>query len=170
VGVINADVGLNLPDFRAAERVFQLLCQVSGRAGRGIIPGKSIIQTFNPDHYAIKCAAKHDYKSFFYLENKYRRQFGYPPYNKMVRLVYSHRDLNTSRHVAESMAATFNNIKESKGAVDLKIIGPLPPYYAKLRGRYQMQIILLGQDIHSILKDMYFPKGWILDVDPVGVL
>jgi len=170
VGVINADIGLNLPDFRSSERTFQLLCQVSGRAGRGILPGRSIIQTFNPEHYAIKYAAGHDYAGFYEKEMKYRRDFGYPPLTRMVRLVFTHTNLDKCRTEAERMVKIINARRERRGAGEMKIIGPSPTFHIRLRGKYQMQIILLGYDSSTVLKDMTFPTGWILDVDPVGMV
>ncbi|MDD5313319.1 MAG: primosomal protein N' [Dehalococcoidia bacterium] len=170
VGVINADIGLNLPDFRSSERTFQLLCQVSGRAGRGILPGRSIIQTFNPEHYAIKYAAGHDYTGFYENEMKYRRNFGYPPLTAMVRLVFTHTNMDKCRTETGKMVNIIGARRERQGAGELKIIGPSPTFHMRLRGKYQMQIILLGHDISTVLKDMAFPAGWVLDVDPVGVV
>ena len=94
VGVVNADTSLNLPDFRAAERTFQLLSQVAGRAGRGFKSGKVIIQTYSPEHYAIKAAAKHDYKLFYEQEIAYRRQLNNPPFSRLVSLIFTHTNSN----------------------------------------------------------------------------
>ena len=100
VGAILADVGLNIPDFRSAERSFQLLCQVSGRAGRGDEKGKVIIQTYQPDHYSIVSASLQDYQRFFDIESQYRKKFVYPPYSKIIKLFYQ----NTSDAFAEREA------------------------------------------------------------------
>lgn len=172
VGVINADVGLNIPDVRSAERTFQLLCQVSGRAGRGYIPGEAIIQTYNPTHYAIKYAARQDYFGFYSEEIKYRRSLGYPPFGQIVRLLYSHSNFEKCRTIAEKMRADIINIKERKGIADLKIIGPYPAHVTRLRGKFQMQIILLSQSIDrsKILEDVKYSAGWIVDVDPVSMV
>ncbi|MDH4368149.1 MAG: primosomal protein N', partial [Dehalococcoidia bacterium] len=102
-GVINADTGLNFPDFRSGERTFQLLCQVAGRAGRGVKAGKVIIQTYSPDNYIIEAAAKHDYLGFYYKEIEYRRRYDYPPFSQLVRLVYSHANEESCRREAEKV-------------------------------------------------------------------
>ena len=109
VGVINADIGINLPDFRAGERTFQLLCQVDGRAGRGMFAGKAIVQTFNPDYYAIKFAAQHDYLGFYTTEIQYRRTFGYPPFSDMIRLVYSHTNEVKCKEEADRVHKLLKN-------------------------------------------------------------
>jgi primosomal protein N' (replication factor Y) (superfamily II helicase) len=170
VGVINADIGLNLPDFRAGERTFQLLCQVAGRAGRGIFAGTAIVQTFNPDYYAIKYAAQHDYLGFYRTEIQYRRSYGYPPLNDMVRLVYSNSNDLKCQQEAERVHKTLKNEIAARGLNQSKLIGPMTGYITRLRGRYQMQIILLGRDLISIINNVYLPRGWMLDVDPVGMI
>lgn len=170
VGAVNADIGLNLPDFRSGERTFQLLCQVAGRAGRGTFAGKAVIQTFNPDYYAIKFAARHDYAGFYNSEIKYRRSYGYPPFSDMIRLVYSHINEEKCKAEADRMHTLIKTEIDSKGLPGFKLIGPVSTYIARLRGKYQIQIILLGKDLQDILSAMYFPKGWILDVDPLGMI
>jgi primosomal protein N' (replication factor Y) len=170
VGAVNADIGLNLPDFRAGERTFQLLCQVAGRAGRGTFAGRAVIQTYNPDYYAIKFAAMHDYAGFYESEIKYRRSYGYPPFNDMARLVYSNSNEEKCRKEAERAAGLLKTSIEARGLPGTRLIGPTNSYIARLRGKYQMQVIALGSDLQSILNSMNFPKGWILDVDPVGVI
>ncbi|MCX6002054.1 MAG: primosomal protein N' [Chloroflexi bacterium] len=170
VGVINADTGLNLPDFRSAERTFQLLCQVAGRAGRAHVPGRAVIQTFNPGYYAIKCAARHDYPGFYKQEIKYRAAFGYPPYNNIVRLTVSHRSQESCKRQARSMANTLKQQIAIQGLPGLRLIGPAPAHLSRLRGKYQMQIIVVGQQLQGLLKGINYPAGWIVDVDPVGML
>ncbi len=170
VGVVNADTGLNLPDFRSGERTFQLLCQVSGRAGRGIVAGKAIIQTYNPAYYAIGFAARHDYAGFYESELNYRREFGYPPFSRMARLVYSHSNQDKCRTEAERVALKIQLMIEEQGIDGFKLIGPAPAFVARLRGKYQIQFIILGGNVQNILDKMDFPAGWIIDVDPVGML
>ena len=169
-GVISADTGLNIPDFRAGERTFQLLCQVAGRAGRGLVAGKVIIQTFSPEHYAIKAASKHDYHAFYTKEIEYRQQFDYPPFTKLVRLVFSHINAVSCRKEAERMSELITTEKNRRGLFDLRLIGPAPTFVSRLRGRYQWQIILCGTAPVDILRDMAIPRGWVVDVDPVGVV
>jgi len=170
VGVINADTGLNLPDFRSAERTFQLLCQVAGRAGRAYVPGQALIQSFNPGYYAIKYAARHDYPGFYKQEIKYRAAFGYPPYNSIIRLIVSNLSEEKCSRQARLMANVLKQQIAVQGLAGLRLIGPAPAYLSRLRGRYQMQIIILGQQLQGLLKDIHFPAGWIVDVDPVGML
>jgi primosomal protein N' (replication factor Y) len=170
VGVINADIGLSIPDFRAAERTFQLLCQVSGRAGRGLLSGRSIIQTFNPSHYAIKHAAAQDYAGFYQSEINYRNAFGYPPFSQMVRMVYNHSSSERCWKEAESMADKIKVKLLEKGVTGTKIVGPTSGYVARLRGQYQVQIILFGHNLTDTLKGINIIKGWTLDVDPLGVV
>jgi primosomal protein N' (replication factor Y) len=170
VGIVSADTNLNLPDFRSGERTFQLLCQVEGRAGRGIFSGRAIVQTYNPDYYAVKYAARHDYAGFYDSEIHYRREFGYPPFNRMARMVFSHSSESRCFEEAERRAALMGQRIAEKGLAGIKMIGPAPAYVTKLRGRYQVQIILLGRELHSLLRDVDLPEGWILDVDPLGML
>jgi len=170
VGIVNADTGLNLPDFRASERTFQLLCQVEGRAGRGLVPGHAVIQTYNPENYAIKYAALHDYAGFYQHEIEYRRSFGYPPFSRMARMVYSHYREEKCRGEAERVAGLVRTKIAETGEAGFKLIGPAPAFIARLRRRFQMQLIIVGQEVQDIIKDMELPNGWILDVDPVGMV
>jgi primosomal protein N' (replication factor Y) len=170
VGVISADTSLNLPDFRSGERTFQLLCQVAGRAGRGITTGCAVIQTFYPGYYAIKFAAVHDYKGFYESEIKYRRDFGYPPFNSMARLVYTNAKQDRCHHEVERIASVVRQQIAARGLVGLKLIGPAPAYITRLRGKFQVQLIILGQELQNLLRTVDFPAGWVLDVDPVGMI
>ena len=171
VGIVSADTSLNLPDFRSGERNFQLLCQVEGRAGRGIYTGRAGAGlTYNPAYYAIKFAAQHDYSGFYASEIRYRREFGYPPFNRMVRLVFSHSSESKCLEEADRRAGVIRQEIVAKGLSGIKIIGPAPAYISKLRGRFQVQIILLGSELHNLLQGINLPAGWVLDVDPVGML
>jgi primosomal protein N' (replication factor Y) len=170
VGAVNADIGLNLPDFRSGERTFQLLCQVAGRAGRGKFAGSAVIQTYNPGYYAIKFAARHDYAGFYDSEIKYRRSYGYPPFNDMIRLVYSHANEDKCRAEADRVHKLIKTVIDSRGLPGYKLIGPVATHIARLRGQYQIQIILLGKGLQDILSAMNFPRGWVLDVDPLGMI
>lgn len=169
-GIISADTGLNLPDFRAGERTFQLLCQVAGRAGRGFKAGKVIIQTYSPENYAIQSAAKHDYVGFYNQEIAYRRQYNYPPFSHFIRLVYYHTNNDLCRREAERVRDTILNEQERKGITNLSLIGPIPAFAARVRGRYRWQLILRGSDPAQVLSGITLPQGWTLDVDPVGVI
>ncbi|MBM3154494.1 MAG: primosomal protein N' [Chloroflexi bacterium] len=169
-GVVSADTGLNIPDFRAGERTFQLLCQVAGRAGRGLVAGKVIIQTYSPGHYAIRAAANHDYEAFYAQEIEYRRQLAYPPFSRLVRLLFRHTNAGVCQREAEKMCRAIINEKNRRGIPDLRVIGPSPAFVSRLRGHYQWQILVCGTAPVEILSDMAFPQGWILDIDPVGVV
>jgi len=169
-GIISADIGLNLPDFRAGERTFQLLCQVAGRAGRGLKSGQVIIQTYSPENYAIQAAAKHDYEGFYSQEIDYRRQCNYPPFSHFARLVYSYTNNDLCRREAEKMSQIIIIEKRRRGLTDLSLLGPVPAFAAKVRGKYRWQLILRGSNPTRILEEVTLPRGWIVDVDPVGTI
>jgi primosomal protein N' (replication factor Y) len=168
-GVINADTGLNLPDFRSSERTFQLLCQVAGRAGRGIKAGRVIIQTYSPDNYIIQTAAKHDYAAFYHKEIAYRRRYDYPPFVQLIRLVYTHTSEEACRREAQRVYRQILDEKAKEGAVDFSMIGPVPAFASRARGKYRWQLFLRGSDSSHMLSRAVLPQGWRIDVDPVGV-
>jgi primosomal protein N' (replication factor Y) len=169
VGVISADTALYLPDYRAGERTFQLLTQVAGRAGRSQRGGQVIVQTYNPDHYAIRSAAEHDYAGFCRQELAYRRQLGYPPFSRLVALRFSDRDPYRCRAEAERLGRWLTaEIRRLGLAADL--IGPAPCFFSRARGRHRWQILVRGPDPTSLLSDVALPWGWRIDVDPVNLL
>jgi len=168
-GIINADTGLNFPDFRSSERTFQLLCQVAGRAGRGIKAGKVIVQTYSPDNYIIEAAAKHDYLGFYCQEIDYRRRYNYPPFSQLIRLVYSHTDEESCRREAERVHRLVLDEKTKKGMIDFNVIGPVPAFAFRARSRYRWQLFLRGPDSSRVLSQLALPRGWTIDVDPVGI-
>ena len=169
VGVVSADTSLNLPDFRAGERTFQLLSQVLGRAGRGALGGQVIIQTYSPEHYAIRTAAKHDYALFYEKEISYRRQLHNPPFTRLACLVYSHTNDTLCQREAEKMKRRLIEEIDSKGIDDLSLIGPAPAFIHKLRGRFRWQLILRGAEPSAFLSPIPIPQGWTVDIDPVGL-
>jgi primosomal protein N' (replication factor Y) len=169
-GLVNADIGLIVPDFRACERTFQLLCQVAGRAGRGFWPGRVIVQTYCPNHYAIQLASKHDYATFYKKELAYRRQFNYPPFSKMIRMVFNHSNANRCRDEAKRMAFLLTSESKRLGMADMTVMGPTPAPVQRLRGRYRWQIVLRGIKPKDLLDMVTVPSGWSVDVDPIGVL
>jgi primosomal protein N' (replication factor Y) len=152
VGVVLADVGLNLPDFRAAERTFQVLTQVAGRAGRSPLGGQVILQTFQPDHYAIQAAAQHNEPAFFERELAERRKLGYPPFSSLVRLEYRHADPGQAEAAARSLAGRLENLMQSAGRRATQMIGPAPCFFEKVNGLYRWQIVLRGPDPVSLLR------------------
>lgn len=168
VGVVNADVGLYLPDFRAGERVFQLLTQVAGRPGRQG-GGQTIVQTYSPDHYVIKAASRHDYRGFFEQEIAYRRERRYPPFSVLARLLYPHRNESAAIRAATHLHEALTKARSVSGlAVD--ILGPAPAYFRRVRGRYRWQLVLRGDDVVEFLNQQTLPQGWIADVDPLTLL
>ncbi len=169
VGVINADTSLNLPDFRAGERTFQLLSQVAGRAGRGIAGGKVIIQTYSPEHYAVQAAAKQDYTLFYDREITYRRQLHMPPFTRLAYLIYSHTNDATCRREAERIGCLLIEERDARGIADLNVIGPAPAFIHRLRGRFRWQLTLRGSELAAFLSGIPVPRGWTIDIDPVGL-
>jgi primosomal protein N' (replication factor Y) len=178
VGVISADTALNLPDFRASERTFQLLAQVAGRAGRGPRGGQVIVQTYTPEHYAIQAASKHDYATFYAQERAFRHQLGYPPFARLARLLYSDPDAVRCRRQAEELANTMREAIQKTHLGQLSLIGPAPCFLSRLRGRWRWQIILRAthpdrsqdDELHVLLRSLSLPPGWRLDVDPLNIL
>jgi primosomal protein N' (replication factor Y) len=170
VGVLSADTSLRLPDFRAGERTFQLLTQVAGRAGRSILGGKVIVQTYSPEHYCIQAASRHDYESFYEQEMEFRRQQGYPPYARMVRLVFVHRDPERCEEETGRMRRALEHEIARLGLPGLDLIGPAPAYLSRLRGSYRWHLIVRGHEPHALLERMTFGPGWRVDVDPVNML
>jgi primosomal protein N' (replication factor Y) len=168
VGVVSADTGLNLPDFRAGERSFQLLSQVAGRAGRGILGGRVIIQTFYPRHYAIQAALTHSYISFYNKEITYRRQLHNPPFSRIVRLIYSHTNDALCQREAERMKRLLAAEMDAAGTGDISLIGPAPAFIQRLRGRFRWQLILRGINVSTFLSRVDIPLGWAVDIDPIG--
>jgi primosomal protein N' (replication factor Y) len=178
VGVISADATLNLPDFRSGERTFQLVSQVMGRAGRGDAPGKVLIQTLNPEHYAISRAATHDFAGFYAEELEFRRDAGYPPFVHLASLILSGNVAEAVEQGAAAAAVALVAIKkELKSRVE--ILGPVVAPLGKIRGRFRRQILLksVGRtDLHRLLAA--FRGGFKLpsvvrlaiDIDPVDML
>lgn len=169
VGVVSADISLNLPDFRAGERTFQLLSQVAGRAGRGTLGGQVVIQTYSPEHYAIQAAARHDYVLFYDQEIAYRRQLHNPPFTRLVCLVYSHVDDTLCQREVERMERLLIEEVNLRGVADISLIGPAPAFIHRLRGRFRWQIILRGSEPVAFVSQIPIPSGWTVDVDPVGL-
>ena len=170
VGVILADVGLFVPDFRSGERSFGLLCQVAGRAGRGADPGKVVIQTYRPSHYAIVAAADQDYASLFQREINDRYEMGNPPYNRLVHLVWQDTNDSVCQRRASIMARQFRQKASVEGLSDVQVIGPAPGIPARLKGKHRWHILLRGRNLHRFLEGIEFPPGCTVDIDPVHIL
>ena len=169
IGVLCADIGLFLPDFRSGERAFQLLCQVAGRTGRGPLGGQVIIQTYSPHHYAVAAAAAQDYKSFYRSESTYRQEQELPPYGRLIHLGYTHTNQSLCQKEALRWGGALRRQRDAWGLTNVDILGPAPAYPPRLRGRYRWHIILRGQDPRSLLDKTPIPQGWTVDVDPASV-
>jgi primosomal protein N' (replication factor Y) len=170
VGVINADVGLYLPDFRAAERSFQLLTQVAGRAGRSLLGGQVIVQSYRPEHYAIQAARRHDYLDFSRQELSFRRELGYPPFRRLARLIFVHKDRERAKAEAEALARGLRFAIHERGASSVDLIGPAPCFFGREQGKYRWHLILRAVDPAAFLRTFEVPPGWRVDVDPVSLL
>jgi primosomal protein N' (replication factor Y) len=172
VGVISADIGLHIPDFRSGERTFQLLTQVAGRAGRALAvggdpTGEVVVQTYTPDNYAIVAASRHDYAEFFAAESEIRRESGYPPFTRLARLV--HMDSNHDRGLrsAERMAHGLREEASRRGLPGVEVLGPAPPFVPKWHGRFRWQVTVRAADPGELLEPVKLPANWTLDIDPV---
>jgi len=178
VGVINSDTALHLPDFRAAERTFQLVTQVAGRIGRGDRGGRVLVQTFSPDHPAIQAAVRHDYESFARFELPNREAFGYPPMGSMIRIIVRGIVEAQTEQFAELIGQRLNEQLLDAGDT-CRVLGPGPAPIAKIKDRYRYHLLLAGPDGERLRKavslataDVKAPEDvqWVVDVDPVDML
>jgi primosomal protein N' (replication factor Y) len=167
---VDADVGLNLPDYHAHERAFQLLSQVAGRAGRRDKAGQVFFQTYDPEAAPIACAAAQDYRAFYEHELAHRRRAGYPPFSRLVRLVHRHRNREHGLKEASRVAQELRLKRDAAGRAEPDILGPQPAYITRLRGEYRWQILMRGRNPSALAAEMRFGEGWTVDVDPAGLL
>jgi primosomal protein N' (replication factor Y) len=173
VGIVSADTMLNIPDFRASERTFQLLAQASGRTGRGPKGGRVIIQSFNPAQYSIICAATHDYEKFASKELEYRKQLFYPPYSKLLMILFRGSKLEA---VKERSLIVAERLKDfAKSSEGLHVLGPAPAAITKIKNKFRWHIIAKAPDnetlqkmLEDVKKELKPSKGVqaIVDVDP----
>lgn len=170
IGVVNADGQLHLPDFRSGERTFQLLMQVAGRAGRRTGGSRVIFQSYSPYHYAIQAAAEHDYESFADEELAFRRLHDYPPFSRLVRLLYRHQDAVECETAARELADDLTMDAERSGLRGVELLGPTPAFVARIRGYYQWQIVLRGPDARQLVAGAGIAPGWLIDVDPISMI
>jgi primosomal protein N' (replication factor Y) len=192
VGVVLADQSLNLPDFRSAERTFQLLTQVAGRAGRGDRPGRVIIQTYSPHHYSIRAACDQDYARFIRRELELRRELDYPPYSRMVLVRIEGLDPHSVEKIAEKAATELSRASrpssgqptgkglDAKNSVQL--MGPAPAPIERIKGRYRWQLIVKSSALGEIRRRLSTARSrlsetakdagvhLIFDIDPVSML
>ncbi len=170
VGVVAADIGLFLPDFRASERTFQLLTQVSGRAGRSALGGEVIVQTYHPEHYAILAASNHDYEGFYREEMAFRRQQMYPPLRRLARLVFYHSQRAKAQAEAQAAADHLHAEIARRGLADTDLIGPAPCFFARQRSEWRWQVVVRSPDPTSLLRGAGLGWDARVDVDPVELL
>ena len=168
VGVALADIGLHAPDFNAAERAFQVLVQVAGRAGRGPEPGHVVIQTYAPEHYAIQAAADQDYEAFYEREMAVRHALNAPPFTRLTRLLFANTNEATARREAQRLAAALRREARALGMRHTDVIGPAPAYPPRLRGLWRWRLIVRGADPHRLIDAVPLPTNWNVDVDPVS--
>jgi primosomal protein N' (replication factor Y) len=175
VGVISADVGLGLADFRASERTFQLLTQVAGRAGRGERSGQAIVQTLYPDHYSIQLACRQDYPAFFAREVAYRRSMRYPPFVALINGVVRGRSFEDAMQLAREIV---RRLEPATAAGSFTVLGPAPAPLGRLRGEHRVQFFLKGtrrgemrQALVQVIAGMPETRRRVtVDVDPLSVL
>ena len=178
VGVINADTALHFPDFRAAERTFQLVTQVAGRTGRGERGGRVLVQTFSPDHPAIVAAMQHDYHRFAAVEIPIRQEHGYPPFCHMARIILRAESETITEQFGEQIADRLRAESERREA-NVRVLGPAPAPLSKLRGRFRFHLLLLcaqpralHDTVQAAINDLKTPDEvqWVVDVDPSDML
>jgi primosomal protein N' (replication factor Y) (superfamily II helicase) len=167
VGVVNADTALHFPDYRSSERTFSLLTQVAGRAGRGTRASQVFIQSYTPEHAAIRHARYHDYRGFYQEERAIRQQYRFPPFAELIVATYGHRDEaraeREARSAAEHMSARIALLKLG----GIEVLGPSPAFLYRLKDEFRFEVTLKGADLHRVAEALPRGRGWSLDVDPM---
>ncbi len=168
VGIVSADVALNLPDERAAERTYQFLAQAVGRAGRGERAGRAVIQTYQPDHPAVTAVAGSRPDAFYDAELALRRRFGSPPFGRLIKLTVALPDRDAAEAAGLALADRLRAAAASRGS-DVTVAGPAPAFIARRADRWRFHVVLRGTEPRTILAD---PPGspWSIDVDPESLL
>jgi primosomal protein N' (replication factor Y) len=178
VGVVSVDAGLALADFRAAERTFQLITQVAGRAGRGELPGRVLIQTYHPYHYALRHACAQDYEGFYTEEMRYRQNHSYPPFVALASILVRGQDLNRVREDAHTVRRALDR---ANGDRRLRILGPAPAPLARLKGEHRFQLLLKSRtrkrlrevvdvSMRQLVSDGLNLRSINLEIDPVSMM
>lgn len=173
VGIISADSSLNMPDFRAAERCFMLITQTAGRAGRGTVRGKVVVQSYSPEHYAVLCGIRQDYESFYREELHMRKQLFYPPYSQLIKLVVQHKKEENAFDEALELVAAFKK-KFSKNSSHM-IIGPAPAMIANFRGVYRVNLLIKTKDL-TVMREflrgqqVHLRTNIMVDINPLSVM
>jgi primosomal protein N' (replication factor Y) len=159
-----------LPDYRAGERTFQLLTQVAGRAGRGALGGRVVLQSYLPEHYAIQAAAGHDYETFYRQEIAYRQDQLFPPFRRLVRIVFQYPTSDRAKFEAEKAKTRLEQRIENGQFTASEIIGPTPCFFAKRNNLYRWHIVLRTSNPAALLSGIDMPDEWLVDIDPVDML
>jgi primosomal protein N' (replication factor Y) len=178
VGVISVDAGLSLPDFRAAERTFQLLTQVAGRAGRGDRPGRVVIQTYHPEHYSLVCAKAQDYDEFYRREISFRRDMQYPPFVALINICVHEKELDRANNTATDLA---RELREAGRDSTVRILGPAPAPVARIKGEHRIQILIKARSrkrarevldfaMSRVLERGVNPRSVAIEVDPISLM
>ena len=167
VGVVNADTSLHFPDYRSSERTFSLLTQVAGRAGRGSAASQVFIQTYTPDHPAVRHARYHDYRGFFREERAIRSQYRFPPYAELIVATYGHRDEARAEREAKAAAEHLSATIALLNLGDIEVLGPSPAFVYRLKDEFRFEVTLKGTDLHRVADGLPRGRGWSLDVDPM---
>ncbi len=178
VGVVSVDAGLALPDFRAAERTFQLLTQVAGRAGRGDRPGRVIIQTYHPEHYSIQCAKSQNYDEFYRHEIVFRRTMHYPPFSALINVLVHDKDFDKANGTASEFARELRGAAKGAG---IRVLGPAPAAISRIRGEYRFQVLIKSQSrararealdiaMDRVTASGNNPRSISVEVDPMNLM
>jgi len=179
VGVVMADISLNVPDFRAAERTFQLLTQVAGRSGRGVKNGEVIIQTYNPEHYAIAAASKQDFPGFAAEELEYRKKLYYPPFYRLARILLLCPSLELLRQEMSAINDLGQRLLTEFTLGQLLILGPSPAPFSRISNYYRYHLIIKGESakviqlaVSKLLERVKLPSAIKLqvDIDPASLM
>jgi primosomal protein N' (replication factor Y) len=178
VGVVSVDVGLALPDFRAAERTFQLLTQVAGRAGRGDRPGRVIIQTYHPEHYSLECAKEQNYEEFYRREIVFRRTMHYPPFAALINVLIHDKDHDRANGTASEFARELRVAARDAG---IRVLGPAPAPISRIRSEYRFQVLIKAQSrsrarealdvaMDRVTSAGHNPRSISVEVDPMNLM
>jgi len=178
VGVVSVDVGLALPDFRAAERTFQLLTQVAGRAGRGDRPGRVLIQTYHPEHYSLLCAKEQNYEEFYSREIVFRRTMHYPPFTALINVLIHDKDYDRANGAAAEFARELRLATKESG---IRVLGPAPAAISRIKNEYRFQVLIKAQSrvrardalevaMDGITTAGHNPRSISIEVDPVNLM
>jgi primosomal protein N' (replication factor Y) len=170
VGIISGDTALGLPDFRSSERTFQLLTQVAGRAGRGLLGGRVILQTYHPQNYAIQAAAEHDYHRFYEREITFRQMNQYPPYSRLTRLLFTDSRRSVVEQEASTVAEVLRVRQKEENFSATEVVGPTPCFFTRLNNIFRWQILVRSSDPVAFLAGMEFSSRVMIDIDPVDLL